>query len=118
MGLGIGSLKGAQRLPALRIVSGCFILAASWRLHAQRFQPMTDTARFPEGTDVTVGSYDPQRPQDHGYPLRIARFVFSIVAIGGNPATRFPEMSHTKKACLRDGNQDERKEVNKPLLDN
>lgn len=42
-------------------------------------------ARFLEGrTDVTEGSYDPQRPQDHGYPLRIARFGFSSDIVGGN----------------------------------
>ena len=44
------------------------------------------------------------------------REVQGRVLIGGEAATCFPEMRHTEK--LRDGNQDERKEVNKSILDN
>ncbi len=46
----------------------------------------------------------------------VVKEVQSPVILGGKAATRFPEMSHTKK--LRDRNQDERKEVNKSILDN
>jgi hypothetical protein len=42
--------------------------------------------------------------------------VWNRVSLGGEAATRFPEMSHIEK--LKDGNQDERKEVNKSILDN
>lgn len=46
----------------------------------------------------------------------LAREVQGRVLLGGIAATRFPEMSHIEK--LKDGNQDERKEVNEPILDN
>ena len=46
----------------------------------------------------------------------LAREVQGRVLLGGIAATRFPAMSHTEK--LRDGNQDERKEVSKSILDN